>query len=254
MPSIVETSDGRASIVGTATWAAGACALATVASAAVNARSGRRIWLYCALATPAATPHYMAHIVLLGDSIFDNGIYVDPGHATIDALRERLPSGWDATLLARDGAVANEVSSQLKHIPRTATHLVLSAGGNDALMQVTVLAERAGTVGEALLRLHHIANDFAIDYVPMLRQIIALGLPTIACTIYNGNFPELPERRMTTTALMVFNDVIIRAAWAHGARVLDLRAVCDSPACYANEIEPSAIGSARIAEALLALV
>jgi hypothetical protein len=196
----------------------------------------------------------MPHLVLLGDSIFDNGVYVDSGHATIDALRERLPAGWEATLLARDGAVANEVSSQLRDIPPTATHFVLSVGGNDALMQVTVLGERAGTVGEALLRLHHIANDFAIDYVPMLSRIVALGLPTIVCTIYNGNFPELPQRRMTTTALMVFNDVIIRAAWAHRARILDLRTVCDTPSCYANEIEPSAIGSEKIAEAIVSLI
>jgi hypothetical protein len=196
----------------------------------------------------------MPHIVLLGDSIFDNGVYVEPGCATIDALRERLPPGWEATLLARDGAVVNEISQQLKEIPPTATHLVLSIGGNDAIMQVTVLGERVGTVGEALIRLRSIAEDYEIDYVPMLRRVIALGLPTIVCTIYNGNFPDVHQRQMTTTALTVFNDVIIRAAWSHRARVLDLRTVCDRPACYANEIEPSAIGSAKIAEALVSLI
>jgi hypothetical protein len=117
-----------------------------------------------------------------------------------------------------------------------------------------VLGERVRTVGDALLRLRQIADDFEIDYIPMLRKVVALGLPMIVCTIYNGNFPDLHQRQMTTAALTVFNDVIIRAAWAHGTRMLDLRAVCDRPDCYANEIEPSAIGSAKIAEALLALI
>jgi len=45
----------------------------------------------------------VAHIVLLGDSIFDNQPYVAPGRATIDALSARLPAGWQATLVARDG-------------------------------------------------------------------------------------------------------------------------------------------------------
>jgi len=196
----------------------------------------------------------MPHIVLLGDSILDNGVYVEPGCATIDAFRKRLPAGWEATLLARDGAVVSEIQWQIKEMPPTATHVVLSGGGNDAIMQVSVLAERVRTVGDALLRLRQIADDFEIDYVPMLRKVIALGLPTIVCTIYNGNFPDLHQRQMTTTALTIFNDVIIRAAWTHRAQILDLRPVCDRPDCYANEIEPSAIGSARIAEGLLALI
>jgi hypothetical protein len=199
-------------------------------------------------------PAPMPHIVLLGDSILDNRVYVEPGCATIDALRKRLPAWWEATLLARDGAVVNEIEWQFKEMPPTATHVVLSVGGNDAIMQVTVLGERVRTVGDALLRLRQIADDFEIDYVPILRKVVALGLPTIVCSIYNGNFPDLHQRQMTTTALTVFNDVIIRAAWAHNARMLDLRTVCDRPECYANEIEPSAIGSAKIAEALVALI
>jgi hypothetical protein len=45
------------------------------------------------------------HIVLLGDSIFDNGAYVSGGPDVVAQLRSRLPQGWEATLLAVDGAV-----------------------------------------------------------------------------------------------------------------------------------------------------
>jgi hypothetical protein len=38
----------------------------------------------------------MTHIVLLGDSIFDNAAYVASGPDVVRQLREILPSGWGA--------------------------------------------------------------------------------------------------------------------------------------------------------------
>ena len=74
----------------------------------------------------------MTHVVLLGDSIFDNARYVPGGPAVVDQLRASLPGGR-ATLLAVDGAVAADVPRQLAALPADATHLAVSAGGNDAL-------------------------------------------------------------------------------------------------------------------------
>lgn len=70
----------------------------------------------------------MGHIVLLGDSIFDNASYVPDRPAVIDQLRQTLPSGWRATLLAVDGHITEDVADQLKNLPPEATHLVVSAG------------------------------------------------------------------------------------------------------------------------------
>src|SRR5262245_7526098 len=75
----------------------------------------------------------MTHIVLLGDSIFDNAAYVAGGPDVVRQLREILPSGWRASLNARDGAVIADLPQQLQALPADATHLVVSVGGNDAL-------------------------------------------------------------------------------------------------------------------------
>ena len=75
----------------------------------------------------------MDHVVLLGDSIFDNASYVPGGDPVIEQLRSRLDRGCRATLLAVDGAIASDVHRQLPRVPDDATHLLLSAGGNDAL-------------------------------------------------------------------------------------------------------------------------
>jgi hypothetical protein len=52
------------------------------------------------------------------------------------------------------------------------------------------------------------------------------------------------------TGLSVFNAVILREAFARGLPVLDLRLICDRVEDYANPIEPSAKGGAKIAAAI----
>jgi hypothetical protein len=81
-----------------------------------------------------------------------------------------------------------------------------------------------------------------------------LHLPLAVCTIYNGCFPDDTFQRLVSTALMVFNDAILRIAIEFSLAVIDLRFVCSSPADYANPIEPSPIGGAKIAAAIVNLV
>ena len=72
------------------------------------------------------------HVVLLGDSIFDNAIYVPNELPVIEQLRQVLPAGSSATLCATDGAQTANVAAQIARIPADATHLIVSVGGNDA--------------------------------------------------------------------------------------------------------------------------
>jgi hypothetical protein len=55
---------------------------------------------------------------------------------------------------------------------------------------------------------------------------------------------------MIRTALSLFNDIITRAAFAHRLPLIDLRLICNEEADYANPIEPSAKGGAKIAAAI----
>lgn len=71
-----------------------------------------------------------SHIVLLGDSIFDNAVYV-PGKPSVHQQLETkiAPRGWRASLLAVDGNVILDVAErQLKGLPKDATHLFVSVG------------------------------------------------------------------------------------------------------------------------------
>jgi hypothetical protein len=55
----------------------------------------------------------MEHIVLLGDSIFDNAPYVAPGAEVAAQPHSHLRSGYRVSLLARDGAVLAERVAQV---------------------------------------------------------------------------------------------------------------------------------------------
>ena len=198
---------------------------------------------------PAARP---GHVVLLGDSIFDNAAYVAGAPDVVRQLRRALGAGRDATLLAVDGAVVTGVERQLAGLPRDATLLVVSAGGNDALGDAYLLQQSARTVGEAVSRLAEAQGRFAQRYEAMVEKVTAAGIPTALCTIYDANFPA-PEGRVITAALSLFNDVITRAAFARGLALIDLRLICDDPGDYANPIEPSEQGGDKIAAAIAAL-
>jgi hypothetical protein len=191
------------------------------------------------------------HVALLGDSIFDNAAYVRGGPDVVTHLHERLPHGWRATLAAVDGAVIGGVGRQLASLPPDVTHLVVSAGGNDALGHSGLLDRRASSSAQVLGWFADAAAAFERDYRDMLGAVASRGLPVIACTIYNGNLGE-PAQRLATTALAMFNDVIQRVARELDVPVIELRRVCDEPGDYANPIEPSVQGGAKIAEAIAA--
>lgn len=193
----------------------------------------------------------MGHVVLLGDSIFDNGAYVRGGPDVVRQLRGKLPTDWDCTLLARDGAVTREVAEQLARLPADASHVVVSAGGNDALSASFMLGQSVATVAEALSLLETAQNRFALDYEAMAEALAGTGLPVAFCTVYDTP-PSSPDHRVVRTALALFNDVITRAAFARGSGLVDLRLICDEDEDYANPIEPSERGGDKIAAAIAA--
>jgi len=194
------------------------------------------------------------HIVLLGDSIFDNASYTRGGPAVISQIQQLLPQGWRASLLALDGSSTGEVPSQLRRVPRDATHLVLSVGGNDALENLRVLDTPARSTAQALATLAGMLREFEDKYRKAVAACQRLGLPLTLCTIYNGCFEDPGFQRIASTALVLFNDVILRVAIESRLSVIDLRFVCSSPEDYANPIEPSSVGGAKIARAIVNLV
>jgi hypothetical protein len=190
-----------------------------------------------------------SHVVLLGDSIFDNAAYTQGAPDVVTHLRRLLPPGWRATLCAVDGATSRDLASQLKGVPSDTSHLVISVGGNDALHNSDLLSMRVSSSAQALEGFAQRLATFEQAYRGAIGQAAALRRPTVVCTIYNGALE--PERAtIARVALALFNDVILRTAMDFGLDALELRAICTDQSDYANPIEPSGQGGLKIARAI----
>jgi hypothetical protein len=148
-----------------------------------------------------------------------------------------------------DGATTHDLASQLTRVRSEASHLVVSIGGNDALHNSGLLSMRVDSSAEALQAFADRLAPFERAYRSAIRHVLALGRPTVVCTIYNGALE--PERAVVARlGVALFNDVILRTAMYLGLDVVELRAVCIEPADYGNPIEPSDQGGSKIARAV----
>jgi hypothetical protein len=196
------------------------------------------------------------HITLLGDSVFDNGVYVEPGQDDVSAhLRKKLgPLGLTFENRAVDGHVAEDVESQLlsRYVTKPCT-FILSVGGNNALGYLDVIQDPLSdkSVGAVLMAFHQIREDFRRVYADALDKIFTHDQPLIVCTIYNPKFPEADLQTLAETGLSFFNDVIVEEALKRDLPIIDLRKVCSKPEAFANPIEPSEVGGDLITDAII---
>ena len=209
----------------------------------------------------------MVHVILSGDSIFDNKPYVQPGEPDVTTqVNAILPEDSKATRLAVDGDVTEDIYRQLQSLPNDATHLFISVGGNDALGGINVFTEPVANVGEALIYVNTMRNQFETRYKEMLQHALSQQLPLTVCSIYYPRFHSqnlervFPDgngvngetfQQMAMAALANFNDVIFRQAFQLKVPLIDLRVLCDEDENFANPIEPSAVGGQKIARAIV---
>ena len=145
-----------------------------------------------------------------------------------------------------DGHTTQDVKNQLNDFPLDVTHLFLSCGGNDALRESSVLTRPALSVEGALEALHSIREAFRVSYQLLVDDLDTLCDQITICTIYN-QVPGISDAE--STALALFNEIILEEASARGLPVIDLRRVCDEPGDYSSQspIEPSGQGARKIA-------
>jgi len=201
------------------------------------------------------------HIALLGDSILDNGAYTDGGADVVTHIRTMLPDGWRAALLALDGSLIGDLEGQLSDLPADTTHIVISIGGNNVLMNLDILRLRVRSEPEALVKLGYRVAVFESAYRVAINRILSLGKEMAVCTIYNASLDtdagaealgfSGEEAAAGLVMLTTFNDAILRVAFEARLRVIELRLVCTEPADYASTIEPSVRGGEKIARAIV---
>jgi hypothetical protein len=150
--------------------------------------------------------------------------------------------------------LVENVQKQTLNLPSDATHLFVSAGGNNAILNADILQMKISASAEVFDRLADLSSTFEFQYREMLETVLSLNKSTAVCTIYYPRIPEDFTQKIAVAALATFNDVIMKQAFLAGVPLIDLRLVCNEDSDYANEIEPSEAGGEKIAKTILRVV
>ncbi len=176
-------------------------------------------------------------IVLLGDSILDNRMYVSSGKSVADLLQKALvDKGYVVELFAVDGATIRDVEAQCNQLPMEyntpETVLVLSVGGNDFLSGLDYGAAE-------------------VEYVRLLERIRELFG---SCKMYLVNLYQPVDPLFAIFSRIIdkwnlFLQGIVEKGGADG--VVDVFSVINGPEDLVWKIEPSAVGGGKIAAAIV---
>lgn len=199
-------------------------------------------------------PH---HVALVGDSILDNGAYVQGDPCVAQQLYAHLVGADPAnsvSLIAIDGDVITDVlDTQCRYIPTNTTQIILSVGGNDGLRKLATLSE---TYNPWLLAKHLVdfTAVFRTNYSRLL-DVMGQQCENVAvCTIYQPRFGRYIANGMARVGLWFINNIIREEACTRGMRVIDCWQLFTEAADYANAIEPSAHGGEKIRREVLDLL
>jgi len=199
------------------------------------------------------------NIYLLGDSVFDNGAYVEAGGSLIEILHNEF--ALEAKLLAVDGHKMEHLSGQVKKIDEAAygddCRIFVSVGGNDILPAANELTKRVGSVYEAFSHFHSLKSEFGVRcrlYADIVAKLLKRGAEVGIFTIYEGNFDE-DKKKALSVGVSIFNDVLYRtfneiSRTEENFRIYELRDICNEHGDYANPIEPSSAGARKIANVI----
>lgn len=191
----------------------------------------------------------MKSIALLGDGLLDNELYSEGAPSIAQYLRDLSPLDWQVALLANEGTSIVMVAQQLTKLPDSTAHIVLSMGGFDALNNLDMLDLPITSTAQGLDLFAERLEWFQDAYATTLDQVLALGIPTTVCTIYNGKLGS-KEAGRARLALMMFNGAILRHAVVRGLDVIEMRQLCSEPEDFATPIAASGRGGRKIATAI----
>ena len=165
----------------------------------------------------------MKHVVLLGDSIFDNKRYVGEEPDVIDQLKADLPAGWTASAECarrldhfRHGWPA-QAPPPRRHPSRGERRRQRCAQAQRPARREGELGRRACSTSSARSEAEFQANYRAMLDRPARGEAARRGLHHLRGALQNPD-----THRIAATGLSVFNDIITREAFARGLPLIDL--------------------------------
>jgi lysophospholipase L1-like esterase len=181
------------------------------------------------------------YVVLIGDSILNNSAYVSKDKTVSEQLKLKM-SNSNVLNVAQDGATVADLYAQLDKIPLELndrnTYVFISAGGNDILNKKIKLND------SKLTKLF----DNYMKFLKALR--VKLGSAKI--NVLNLYLPSNPRYESYNLIVEKWNTLLDENSNNVGEsyNIVDINSQLIVAKDFVYDIEPSEIGSAKIAEAI----
>jgi lysophospholipase L1-like esterase len=187
------------------------------------------------------------YYLLLGDSILNNEVYVANGKSVNQLLNDSTDNR--TTCLAKNNATIAEVYNQVSKIPDNLisdsnnTTIFLSIGGNDILNQYS--NKEGGEVDFSVI------NTIFSAYKPLVKSIQTI-MPNAQLVLLDIYSPNNAKYTPLHDAIHQWNNLIYNYAKENNLSVLRISDILFKPEDFTLDIEPSAIGSKKLVDAILA--
>tara|TARA_B100000927_G_C16272718_1_gene392199 strand:- start:9 stop:674 length:666 start_codon:yes stop_codon:yes gene_type:complete len=182
------------------------------------------------------------NIILMGDSIFANDIYVRRGESVGDQLQDKH---GNVLVVAQDNAVIDDLDYQFSKIPSNfdsgKTKVIVSVGGNDLLNQYMMSdVSKTNHVNTIFNRytsnLNNLRNNSDCEFI-----------------LSNIYYPRSPSYERFYDIIEIWNDKLNKYAKNNGLKILNIDDKVDKKHYFTHDIEPSASGSSVIIDNILNL-
>jgi lysophospholipase L1-like esterase len=179
------------------------------------------------------------NIVLLGDSVINNENYVPEGASVVDNLKTKTNNVFN---FAKDGATINDLYAQLDKVTQdlnnSNTYVFISAGGNDIL-------SKGGQLSSSEIKT--LSNTY-MDFLKALKE--RLGSSKI--NILNLYLPANPRYQSYKKSVDNWNQWLKENSNKIGQmyNVVDIHSLLTTPEDFIYDIEPSDLGSKKVANAI----
>jgi len=177
--------------------------------------------------------------VLMGDSVLNNFAYVPKGKSVFDLLKNK--NNGNVFNLAGSDTTIPYAYNQIDNIPDSAktsnTIIFLSIGGNDIL-------EQSSNNEKPNL-------DAIIDDYNKLVETIQVVAPKAKLYLVDLYFPRNKDYEKYYPIIQEWNNKLFTYSQKKQLPLFKVSGILKEPEDFTNNIEPSAIGSQKIADAIM---
>ncbi len=176
------------------------------------------------------------NIILIGDSVLNNSNYVSAGNSVYDILKTKTPNVFN---YSKDDSTISDCYEQLDKIPlelnNQNAYVFISAGGNN------ILNARNKMTDENITTLF---NEY-IEFIKSVKTRLS-NAKIYICNLY---LPTNPRFQIYKPSIVQWNKLISKNSSNIGEmyNVIDLNSLLNTSEDFVYDIEPSEMGSKKIA-------